>query len=192
MEHITAAFGGIFTILPSGDHMKNKTKNIVLVGVMAAAMAAVSVWALPLPFGAPLTLQVFGAALSGYVLGAARGASCIGIYILLGILGVPVFAGFSGGAAHLASPTGGFIIGFLAVSGLCGLFCRSRPIFAISAGLFGLLICHLFGVVFYSLVTDAPLGPSFLAVSLPYILKDGVLTVLAYFASRPVKRAAFR
>ena len=173
-------------------NMKNKTKNTVLVGVMAAAMAAVSVWALPMPFGAPLTMQVFGAALSGYVLGTAKGCSSVAVYILLGVLGVPVFSGFSGGASCIVAPTGGFIIGFLAVSLFCGLFSGAGHYPAIGAGLIGVLICHLGGVVTYSLSLDAPLAVAFMSVSLPYLLKDGILVALAYFVSRPVRRAALR
>ncbi len=173
-------------------NMKNKTKNIVLTGVMAAAMAAVSVWAIPMPLGAPLTLQVFGAALAGYVLGATKGIASVGIYILLGVFGVPVFAGFSGGFAHLAGPTGGFVAGFLAVSLFCGLFSKNKPFSAIAAGIFGLLICHGAGILAYSLITDSSFVISFLAVSLPYLLKDIGLVILAFFASRPVLRAAFR
>lgn len=165
---------------------------MVVTAVMAAAMAAISVWAIPMPLGAPLTLQVFGAALSGYVLGAPMGCAAVGIYILLGAFGAPVFAGFSGGFAHLAGPTGGFVAGFLAVSLFSGLFSKNKPFSAMAAGIFGLLICHGAGILAYSLLTDSSFVISLLAVSLPYLLKDIGLVMLAYFASRPVLRAAFR
>lgn len=172
--------------------MSSKTKSIVLIGVMTAVIAVLSVWQIPLPLGVPMTFQVFGAALSGYALGAKKGFVAQGLYTALGCVGVPVFSGFVGGAAHLAGPTGGFVAGFLAIAFLCGAFRNKGTLLAIAAGSAGLFLCHAVGTLHYSFVMDAELFASFLVVSLPYIVKDAALVSAAYFVSRPVVRAVIK
>lgn len=90
---------------------KNMTLDIVLIGVFAALISACSFITIPGPV--PFTLQVFGVFCALGMLGGRNGTVAILIYILLGALGVPVFAGFKSGFGVLMGPTGGYIIGFL-------------------------------------------------------------------------------
>jgi len=71
----------------------------------------------------PITGQVLGVLLAGVLLGGGWGAASQGIYVVLGLAGVPWFAGWGGGIAHLAGPTGGFIVGFVLAAGLVGHVC---------------------------------------------------------------------
>ena len=93
---------------------------LVLAG---SALIAASAWiAVPLPFSpVPVTAQTFAVLLVGSVLGARRGAAAALAYLGEGALGLPVFAGGSGGAHVLAGPTGGYLAGFVAGAWLCGL-----------------------------------------------------------------------
>ena len=74
-------------------------RDMTVMAVFAAALAVMSQISIPMPSGVPITLQTFALALIGYSLGAKRGAMAVLVYLLLGAVGVPVFANFHGGAA---------------------------------------------------------------------------------------------
>ena len=165
-----------------------KTKDIVLTGVMASVICVISLLQLPLSTGVPVTLQVFAVALSGYILGRVRGSVAVLIYIAVGLVGVPVFSGYMGGFSAFFGPTGGFIAGFFPIALLSGLGRDKKAVFAILLGFLGLMLCHVLGAFHYRMITDCSLGTAFLAVSLPYIIKDMALIAGAYFLSLPIKK----
>ncbi len=160
-------------------------KSLTFVPLCVAIMAILS--QLSIPIGTvPMTLQVLSVAFIGYFLGAKNGLTAIIVYILLGAVGVPVFAGLQGGFHMLISYTGGFIFGFIPFACLCGM--GDKKWAKIALGIFGLLLCHVIGVIQYSVLSRLTLWLSFLAVSLPYLLKDIILTVAAYFIAERVKQ----
>lgn len=85
---------------------KNRLHKMVMVGVFAAVMAVLSQISIPLPTGVPVTLQTFAVALCGYVLGVQMGGLALAVYLAIGAVGLPVFAGFSGGIGAFAGVTG--------------------------------------------------------------------------------------
>ncbi len=85
---------------------------------LVAALAQVSVELVPVP----VTGQTLGVLLVGAALGFRRGSLCMVNYVVLGSLGLPVFAGLGGGPAHLVGPTGGYLVGFVLSAGTVGLF----------------------------------------------------------------------
>ena len=97
---------------------KLSVRDLTLMGMMTAVMA-VCAW-ITIPFTIPFTMQTFGVFITLRLLGGRKGTAVIGLYILLGIVGVPVFSGFGAGIGVLAGPTGGYIAGFL-LTGL--LYC---------------------------------------------------------------------
>lgn len=165
------------------------TKEIVLAAVFTAVTVVLSQLAIPMPTGVPVTLQTFAIALCGYVLGWKLGLCSIGVYVIMGLAGLPVFSGFSGGAGILFGVTGGFIFGFLGMAALCGISRRFKnPAICIAFGLLGLLVCHLAGVVQFSLVTSNSLLQSFLLASAPYLIKDAVSVAGAYLIALAVRK----
>ena len=89
-----------------------KILNMTLIALMAAIIAVcswITVGIGPVPF----TLQTFGIFLALRFLGGKKGTAAIGIYMLLGAVGLPVLSGFRGGFGHILGPTGGYILGFL-------------------------------------------------------------------------------
>ncbi len=151
---------------------KLTTKQIVLTGMMTAVLAVLSIVTIPLPTGVPVTLQTFAMAFCGYVLGWKLGGASSALYLILGAIGVPVYAGMSGGFGALLGPAGGFIFGFIPMAMLCGAgikkasranhsFLESQVLRYVTA----------FGVVQFSIVTGNTIPASFLAVSVPYIVK---------------------
>ncbi len=99
-----------------------KVKDMTLIAMFAAIMAVCSWISIPAPV--PFTLQTMAVFLAVGLLGGKRGTIAVAIYILLGAVGLPVFAGFSGGLGTLLGLTGGYIFGFLAYVGLSPYFRR--------------------------------------------------------------------
>lgn len=162
--------------------MKKMTvRHLVLVALFAALLTVLSQISIPLPSGIPITLQTFAVALCGYALGTKLGTLSVAVYLLLGAIGLPVFAGFMGGIGVFFGVTGGFLWGFLVMAALCG---TGRILW----GLPGLVICHLLGILQFMLVSGSGFGESALIVSVPFLLKDAASVVAAYFAARAVQR----
>ena len=163
---------------------KNNTSKVVLAALLTAFIAVTSPLSISTPFGVPLTLQTFSVALCGYTLGCCWSAASVVTYILIGAVGLPVFSGFQGGVNVLFGLTGGFIIGFIGLSALCGLGMRFKNVIVrILMGFLGVAVCHAVGVVQFAFVYKTGILAAFITASLPYLLKDAVSIVLAYFLS---------
>ena len=162
--------------------MKNqKVKAITRIALMVAFLSVVSQIAIPTVFSVPLTLQIFAVSLIGYIFKLKKSLITVLIYVVIGAVGIPVFANFQGGLFHLFSYTGGFIWGFFPLVILCSVSPASlKPAF----GFLGVLACHLLGALQYSLVSRTSLWMSLLTMSLPYILKDFILLFLAYLCAK--------
>lgn len=171
------------------NNVKNTTKQIVGIGLMTAIIAVLSQITVPLPTHVPVTLQTFAVALAGYFLGWKGGAVSALVYALLGAVGVPVFAGWSGGFSAIIGYTGGFIYGFIVMALLCGLgakFCSNKisgKVIAVALGLAGLACDHLLGAMQYAIVAHISFGKSLMLVSVPFLVKDIISVVAAYLIS---------
>ena len=96
-----------------------KTRDIVLIGVFAAMICVFAPFSVPVgPI--PVSLASFAVYIAS-ALGAKKGCAAVGIYILIGALGLPVFSGFSGGISKIAGLTGGYIIGYMFCALLSGI-----------------------------------------------------------------------
>lgn len=172
--------------------MKISTKTIATIGMFTAVLSVLSILTIPMPSGVPVTLQTFAMALCGYVLGAKKGTASTLLYILLGTVGVPVFAGMTGGPSWLVGYTGGFIWGFIFMTMLCGIGMKQKNMAVrVTLGLAGLAICHLLGVIQFAIVASTPFAASFVTVSVPYLLKDIISVAGAYLVALPVRKALF-
>lgn len=162
----------------------NKLQALVFTGVMSALLAVLSQISLPMPTGVPVTLQTFAVALCGYLLGRKYGTLSVVVFLALGAVGLPVFAGFSGGFGAFLGMTGGFLWGFLPFAFFCGMGNQWKTrILALLWGIGGLAVCHVFGTAQYALLTSTGALASFLLVSAPYLLKDIVSVAGAYLVA---------
>ncbi len=100
-----------------------KIKDMILIAMFAALSAVGAFIKIPMPF-CPITLQILFTTLAGVLLGGRNGALSVGIYVLLGLLGVPVFTG-GGGISYILHPTFGFLIGFIIGAYITGKICHS-------------------------------------------------------------------
>ncbi|MBT2569700.1 biotin transporter BioY [Planococcus sp. ISL-110] len=175
------------TTTRSANH--SRTLQLVHIAMFAALMAiGANIATFLVVGGVPITLQTFFAILAGILLGSRMGSVSMIVYAFIGLAGVPVFAGFSGGMDTLLSPTFGFIISYVFVAYFAGLIVEkwpSRKAFVVAA-LVATAINYLFGTNWmfaaYKLWFAAPEGFSYqmawawMAVPLP---KDLILAVLA-------------
>ena len=146
----------------------------------------------------PFTLQTFGVFIAAGVLGGKRGTLSVLVFILLGAVGIPVFANFSGGIGVLVGPTGGYIIGFLfsalvmwAMEKLPG----KKSIMQIVSMVVGLVVCYAFGTAWFMVVYGKANGPVGLVTALgwcvfPFIIPDLIKIALAYVLSGKVRKYA--
>lgn len=161
--------------------MKIKTLNIVYCAIFAAITSILAQISIPLPGGVPLTLQTFAVSLAGIILGSKNGFMSMLVYVLLGAIGLPVFAEFSGGIAPIIGPTGGFILSFPIMSFIIGLVCErtNNKIFIFLGTLLGSIPNYLIGALQFSLVTNSSIYESFLVSVLPFILVGIIKAILA-------------
>ena len=171
--------------------MKIKTVDLVSVALFAAIIAILSQFSIPTPFGVPVALQTFAVALCGYFLGAKKGTAAVLVWIAIGAVGVPVFTGFKGGFAVLLGLTGGFIYGFIPLVLLCGIELKQKPL-RIALGAVGIIACHLCGAAQYALLMGIDFLQSVLTVSVPFLIKDMVSIVVAFFGAAAIKSATKR
>lgn len=170
-------------------HQINTTKKMILTGMFTAVLSVMSQIQIPMPSGVPLSLQTFAVALNGYILGWKRGMGTIGIYLLLGLIGLPVFTGFTGGLGKIAGPTGGFLIGFLFLAASCGYGrVRKKSIAAVVIPGTGLLICHLLGIIHFSSLMERSFLEAALLMSVPYFWKDVLSVAAAYMTARMLRK----
>lgn len=174
------------------------TTDLALVAVFAALVAVCSVVA-ALPFGVngvPVTLQLFGVFLAGAVLGPVRGFLAVALYLAVGAVGVPVFAGPVGGLAPFAGPTAGYLVSFPLVALVVGLAvqrARAAGLAVTTAvvlvgGLVGEVVCWLVGALGIALYSDTPYLPTVKATAV-YVPADLVKLVLAAVVAAAVHRA---
>ena len=169
---------------------KSRLHRMVVAGVFAALLAVLSQISIPLPTGIPVTLQTFAVALCGFALGPGLGAAAVGVYLALGAVGIPVFAGFSGGIGSFVGMTGGYLWAFLPMAFLCGLGARQKNrALALTVGFLGLVVCHLCGSFQFALISAVSPWNAFLLASAPYLLKDAASLVAAYLAAAAILRS---
>ncbi len=170
------------------------TKEMAYIALFAIIIAMCS-W-ITVPAVVPFTMQTFGVFMALGVLGGRRGTFAVGVYLLMGIFGLPVFSNFTGGIGHLFDATGGYIFGFL-LSALV-VWALEKPLSKRSAGLaismvIGLIGCYLLGTVWFVMVYTGNTGEigwiSALVICVfPYIIPDGIKIALALTLSKRLRK----
>lgn len=168
---------------------KLNLKQICIYALFTAIIAALAQISIPVA-AVNLTLQTFGVCLAGFCLGAKGSVLSTVVYLALGAAGLPVFSSFRGGISILLGVSGGFLWGFIFMALFCGLSTKAKRkpikiIFMISA----VLICHIMGIIQYSLVSSVGLFASFVAVSLPFLLKDFIVVFLTDLIAKRIKKS---
>ena len=173
---------------------KMKTLDMVYIALFACLMAICS-W-ISIPGEVPFTLQTMGVFLAIGLLGGKRGTLAVLVYILMGVIGLPVFSGFSGGIGKLVGVTGGYIVGFLASAlvmwAMEALLGKKKWSLALSM-VIGLLVCYAFGTAWFMVLYTSSKGAITLGAVLgmcviPYIIPDVIKIAVALLLTNILKR----
>lgn len=174
---------------------KFSVKEVVLIGMFAAILAVISQISLPMPTGVPITIQVFGVALVGAVLGAKLGTMATVAYVLLGAVGLPIFANFKGGISAIVGVTGGYIWAWPFMTFLCGIRPKTENrklgfFISVVLALVGLLIVETIGGLQWHFVGGTMSISAIAVYSLTaFIPKDIIITILAVIVAVPIRKA---
>jgi biotin transport system substrate-specific component len=162
---------------------------MVLASLLAALAAAGSY--IQIPIGpVPIVLTNLFVLLSGLLLGRRWGLASVGIYLLIGAMGMPVFAGGKGGLAHFLGPTGGYLLGYgLSVWGV-GLIAersKGRAVWEIIAVILGVISIYAVGVPWLKMVTGMSWARSLMIGAIPFLVGDALKASGALILSRAVR-----
>ena len=167
--------------------------GICFVALFVAIRSVLSSMTIATPWGVPFTLQTFAVALAGCVLGRRYGCASTVVYIILGCVGVPVFAGMSAGIGVLAGPTGGYIIGFVFLTLLTGFSVffyerKANLLLVLLLNVLGLAACHVPGVIWLKHVASMSWYSALCVGTLPYLVKDLVSMGVAFYAGIKIRK----
>lgn len=152
-----------------------KVKNLVLTALFAALTAIGAFLKIPFPLAA-ITLQSFFTAMAGILLGKKYGALSQGVYVLIGLVGVPIFA-LGGGFSYVFQPTFGFLLGLIPAAWVTGALCRRPLTFwrTALAILAGYAVLYAIGVPYMALIANGYLGKG---LTFWQIMRSGMLLYL--------------
>ncbi|WFR56958.1 biotin transporter BioY [Anaerocolumna sp. AGMB13025] len=170
---------------------KITTKELTLIGLMTAITCILGPLSIPLPFSVvPITFTNLAIYFTVFLLGWKKGTISYLIYLLIGFVGVPVFSGFSGGPGKLMGPTGGYLIGFILLAVISGLFIEKfkGKLYMYTLGMvLGLLTTYLLGTAWLSFQLELSFQQGLLMGVIPYIPGD-ILKIAAALLLGPVLR----
>lgn len=175
---------------------RTTTTDVALIAAFAALIAACTVvGGIPTGTGIDITLQTFGVLLAGCLLGPVRGFLAVGLYLLLGAIGLPVFADHAAGLAPFTSASAGYLISFPFAAALAGLLVqyvargrRTRASFVFAAALLGTVLNHAAGIVGMKLYFDVPLSQA-IKFDGPFWVGDIVKALVVGIVAAEVHRA---
>ena len=175
----------------SGDNKLFTVKNMCYVGLFTAVIAIMAQISIPMPLGVPMTMQTFAITLAAIILGAKLSTISTLIYILLGAIGLPVLAGFSGGISKFVGPTGGFLISFPIMAFIIGYAVDHRSAFkgAFVIGLIaGTVVNYIVGIAMFCILTQSSVAVGFTACVLPFIPTAIIKAILAALIGFPIRK----
>lgn len=144
-----------------------------------------------IPIGpVPIVLQNMFVLLAGLILGPARGTACVAVYLLVGLAGLPVFAGGTSGIGKLLGPTGGYLLGYLPavlVTGVLSKTLGKKPAGDILAMAAGSVVVYAAGVPWLKIAFSMSWGKAVSAGMLPFLLGDAVKIAAAAVIAKKIR-----
>lgn len=169
---------------------KINIRQMTLISLFAALTVVGAFISIPL-YPVPLTLQTLFTLLAAMTLGSAMGMLSQIIYVMLGVIGLPVFAGFKTGIGILFGPTGGFLFGFIISAYIIGKIIELKKeknfFYYFLAGIIGTIILYIIGITQLSLVTDMGIKKALMAGMLPFLPGDILKIIAASFIASKLR-----
>ena len=168
------------------------TKTMALIALMTAIICILGPLSIAIPISpVPISLTNLAVYFTVYVLGMKRGTISYLIYLLIGLVGLPVFSSFTGGAGKLFGPTGGYLVGFIFMALICGFFIEKWPskLYLHFAGMvLGTVVCYLFGTIWLAFQGNMGFYAALAAGVLPFIPGDLVKIIIALLAGPAIRK----
>lgn len=171
--------------------MKKKinVNQIVFIGIMSAIICILG--PLSLPIGVvPISFTNLAIYFVLYALGMKNGTISYFIYMLIGFVGIPVFSGFTSGPAKLIGPTGGYIIGFIFMALISGLFIDkfiAKRYLCITGMVLGTAVCYAIGTIWLSFQANMSIGAALVAGVIPFIAGDLIKILIAAYLGPQIR-----
>lgn len=176
--------------------MKLSIYKIAIIGVMTAIICIMAPFSIPLPFTVvPISLTNLAIYFTVFVLGWKMGTISYLIYLLIGLIGVPVFSGFTSGFSKLAGPTGGYLIGFIFLVIISGWFIEKFPNkipMYIMGMLLGNIVTYLFGTIWLANLTGNTFKQALAIGVLPFLLGDLLKIIAAVLIGTVLRKQILR
>lgn len=171
-------------------------KRVVFVALFAALTAACGFISIPMPVTVvPIVLQNMMAVVNGLVMGPVWGTLATVLFILVGMVGLPVFSGGTAGIARLVGPTGGFIIGYAIASAVGGLILgrprieKKEKVWKIGvATVASFFIMYVPGVAHFMRVMGASFGEAMAMCVTPFVVGDVIKAVVCVIIAGPIRK----
>ncbi|MDL2302158.1 biotin transporter BioY [Lachnospiraceae bacterium OttesenSCG-928-D06] len=171
---------------------KMDTRQMALIGLFSAIICIFGPLSFPLPISpVPITLGTFAIYFTIYVLGQKQSTISVLIYLLIGLVGLPVFSSFGSGPAKLLGPTGGYLIGYLFMTVISGMIIDKwgqNVAISFLGLLLGTIVLYLFGTIWLSFQSGLSFTAALAAGVIPYIPGDLVKIFLALFSGYKIRK----
>ena len=167
-----------------------KTTELTRIALMTAVLCILAPISMPVPFSSvALSLATLSIYLMAYILKPKQALVSVGLYLLLGAAGLPVFAGYLGGISRFASPNGGYLMGYLLLAGIGGWFVQKSDSLSLQAfGLFlGTLVMYCIGTFWLSYSAGIPFLSSVSVGMLVFLPLDILKLILAVIIGRKIQ-----
>ncbi|MDR3240828.1 MAG: biotin transporter BioY [Lactobacillaceae bacterium] len=167
-------------------------RTITLAGIFAAVIAVIAPLSIPLPI-VPITMQTLIIPLIATISVMRISGWATGLYLILGAVGIPVFANWSGGVGLLFGPTGGYLWGMLLFPLIIGEILKTKRNWftIVGSNLLAAFVQLLFGTIWLIVATGLPiekgLMTGFIVFIIPTLLKVAIVVLLAYLIGKSVK-----
>ena len=174
------------------------SKKIVICAAMAALTCVLAPISFVLATAVPITLGTLAVMLSGTLLGGAYGAVSQAIYLLIGVIGLPVCAGWSPALPRIVGPTGGYLIGYIPLAFICGAVYGAwgrhaggaKKYAALTVGMIlGTVVLYAFGTAWYCVYSGAGVAAALTVCVVPFLIGDAVKIIAVAVLTPQLEKA---
>lgn len=170
---------------------KLSIKDMAIIAIFTAILCVLA--PLSLPIGpVPISLTTLVIYFMLYILGAWKGTVSVLLYILIGLVGLPVFSGYSSGPAKLFGPTGGYIVGFIPLAIIAGLFISkylNKWYLCFAGMILGTIVCYALGTIWLAYEMKLAMKAALMTGVVPFIPVDLIKMVLAMILAPLLRKA---
>lgn len=167
-----------------------KYKNITIAAVMTAFISVCSMLSINIS-GVAYSLALFGVVLSGLVLSPAYAFAANATYLLIGLVGIPVFANFNSGLTAILGQSGGFILSYPFVALIISAFIKKIGYSYLKAVIYsflGLMICYFFGTVWYMYIYGIGIVEALIICVVPFVIVDIIKILICCYAAKIIRK----